>query len=87
MAKNGILDFESCSKILIFFFFSNIVFLLRVFEKIELGNGGAFSKHFFCGFLENGTQTFFKNRTRTFFKNLKFPKSHLPAIQKMLILS
>ena len=43
------------------------------------GKGGIFETSFFCGFLKNGT--------RTFFQNLKFPKSHVPAIQKILILS
>ena len=49
---------------------------LRVFEKLE---PAFFKTSFFCGFLKNGG--------RPFFKNLKFSKSHLPAIQKMLILS
>ena len=61
-----------CSKIWIF---SNPIFL-RVFEKLE---PAFFKTSFFCGFLKNGG--------RPFFKNLKFSKYHLPAIQKMLILS
>ena len=51
-------------------------FFLRVFEKLE---PAFFKTSFFCGFLKNGT--------RPFFKNLKFSKYHLPAIQKMLVLS
>ena len=41
---------------------------------LDLGKTGFFKTHFFCEFL--------KNRTRTFFKNLKFPKNHVPTIQK-----
>ena len=46
---------------------------------LDPGKGGIFKNLIFCGFLKNGT--------RAFFPNLKFPKSHVPAIQKMLILS
>ena len=47
---------------------------------LDPGKGGiSKTSCFFCGFLKNGT--------RTFFQNLKFPKYHVPAIQKMLILS
>ena len=46
---------------------------------LDPGKTGFFQTPFFCGFLKNGT--------RTFFQNLKFSKSRVPAIQKMLILS
>ena len=46
---------------------------------LDPGKTGFFQNPIFCGFLKNGT--------RTFFQNLKFPKYHVPAIQKNLILS
>ena len=49
------------------------------FEKLEPGKGGHFQNLFLLRKFENGT--------RAFFKNLKFSKFHVPAIQKMLILS
>ena len=71
MAESGDLDFRSCSQIWIF---SNTFF--AGFWKIRTG---LFQNIFFCGFLKNGT--------RTFFQNLQFPKFHVPAIQKTLILT
>ena len=49
------------------------------FETIEPDKGGHFQKSNLLRVLKHGT--------RTFLQNLKFPKYHVPAIQKMLILS